>query len=153
MNNALTRAVFGRKLNKSYTLAETLSMLNDMELLQIGELAELAISEHSGVALCAKNTPEVDTVTGKQIKHAQTHPERGNMRAHFGIDTSAPILLVVSENLTKQQYYFHVPYKDYRHMNAKTISIPFNEDGSPKRSNKWWNNEVNDFNELCALAH
>jgi hypothetical protein len=152
MNNALTRAVFGRKLNQTYTLSEALGMLNDMELIQIGELAELAISKHAGVDLCEKNCPNIDTVTGKQIKHAQTHPERGAMKAFFSINTTAPILLVVSENLTKQQYYFYIPYKEYRHMNANSIAIPFNDDGSPKTSNKWWNHKVNDFNELCALA-
>ena len=153
MNNALTRAVFGRKLNQTYTLSEALSMLNNMDLIQIGELAELAISEQSGVALCAKNTPDVDTVTGKQIKHAQTHPDRGAMKAYFGINTTAPILLVVTENLTKKQYYFHIPYKYYSEMSGNSISIPFNADGSPKTTNRWWGHEVNDFNELCALAH
>ena len=152
MNNALTKAVFGRKLNKTYTLAEALGMINEMDLLQIGELAELAISAQSGVALCAKNTPDIDTVTGKQIKHAQTHPERGSMSAYFSIKTTAPILLVVTENLTKEQYYFHIPYEYYSEMNGNSIAIPFNPDGSPKLTNRWWDHKVNDFNELCALA-
>jgi hypothetical protein len=153
MNNALTQAVFGRKLNRTYTLAHALNMLNEMDLLQIGELAELAISQKSGVALCSKNTPDIDTVTGKQIKHAQTHPERGSMKAFFGINTTAPILLVVTENLTKKQYYFHIPYREYSRMNGNSISIPFNADGSPKLTNRWWKHKVNDFNELCTLAH
>ena len=152
MNNALTRAVFGRKLNKTFTLAETISMLNDMDMFHIGELAEQAISKRSGVALCEKNCPNIDTVTGKQIKHAQTHPERGVMRAWCSINSTAPILLVVTENLTKKQYYFHIPYKDYSVMSGNAISIPFNDDGSPKLSNKWWKNKVNDFNDLCRLA-
>jgi hypothetical protein len=61
-------------------------------------------------------------------------------------------LLVVTERLTNQQYYFYIEYDDYKHINANAISIPFNSDGSPKTDNYWWNHKVDSFEELCSLA-
>ena len=103
-----------------------------------------------------KNTPEIDLVSGKQIKHAQTNPD-GNYRtllpAWFGIkNTTAPILLVVTERLTKKQYFFYIPYKAYRHINANAIGIPFELNGTPRRTNHWWDHEISTWKDLCNLA-
>jgi len=156
MDNILLETVFGEDLKKTFTLEEAYEIFAKKNLIEVGELAEQAISKKSGVAQCEKNTPEIDLITGKQIKHAQTNPNGNNinsLKAWFSVkNTSAPILLVVTERLTKKQYFFYIPYSSYAHVNANAISIPFELHGAPRRSNHWWKHEVTTWNELCNLA-
>jgi hypothetical protein len=159
MPNILLETVFGSKLQNTYTLEQAFEIFAEQNLIEVGELAEKAISKQSGVAQCDKNTPEIDLVSGKQIKHAQTNPngksniKNNCLKAWFGIEnTSAPILLVVTERLTKQQYFFYIPYRAYQHMNANAVSIPFELDGTPRRSNHWWDHEISSWEELCKMA-
>jgi len=153
MVNDLTKTLFGRKLNQTMTLADALSFLQEQRLIQVGELAERAISKKSGVALCPKNTEGIDTVTGKQIKHAQTQLDRTEKRAWISKkNTMAPILAVVTEQLTGKQYFFHFPYSAYCWLSANAFSIPFYDDGAPYRKNSWWQYEIDSFKKLCELA-
>lgn len=154
MINALTKTVFGSKLNESATLADTLKFLASKGLLNEGELAELAISKKSGIAKCKTNTPEIDLINGVQIKHARSHPRSsGNGQvAYITIkNTKAPIFAVVTESVTGRQYYLHIPYKDRKHLSGSAISIPFDNYGSPGNS-QWWLNDVGSFENLCELA-
>ena len=152
MNNDLTRAVFGNNLNKTYTLSDVLSSLNKIDLLNIGELAELAISKKSGVKQCEKLTENIDLESGHQIKHARTHLRTsGYWIATVSRNTTAPILLVVSETKTKKQYFFHIPYSAHRHLSGNTIGISFGQYGRPS-SGQWWRYEIKSFDELCEIA-
>ena len=153
MRNALTQTVFGDLLDKQFTLEDALSFLQSKRLLQVGELAELAISIKAGVELCKKNTAGIDTVTGKQIKHAQTQLDTVKKQAWISKkNTRAPILAVVTEQLTNEQYYFHIPFKAYDRLYGNAIGIPFHDDGRPYRWNSWWEYEVGSFEALCELA-
>lgn len=152
MINDLTKTVFEENLHKEFVLADILSSLNDLDLLNIGELAELAISKKSGIEKCTKLTENIDLVTGVQIKHARTHLRPNGYRiATVSRKTTAPILLVVSEMYTKKQYFFHIPYEAHCHLSANTISINFNEFGWPNNG-QWWRYEVKSFDELCEIA-
>jgi hypothetical protein len=152
MNNELTRAVFGNNLDKTYTLSDVLSSLNKIDLLNIGELAELAISKKSGVKKCIKMTENIDLESGHQIKHARTHLRpSGYWIATVSRNTTAPILLVVSETKTKKQYFFHIPYTAHSRLSGNTIGISFGRDGWPS-SGQWWAYEVKSFSELCKIA-
>jgi hypothetical protein len=152
MNNELTQAVFGNKLDKKYTLSAVLTALNKMDLLNIGELAELAISKKSGIKKCSKMTENIDLESGYQIKHARTHMRpNGYWIATVSRNTTAPILLVISETKTKKQYFFHIPYTAHRHLSGNTIGISFGAHGWPS-SGQWWAYEVESFEKLCELA-
>ena len=72
--SALYNTIFGEDLNKKLTLSKAIEILEGRGLINIGEVAEQAISIGSNVALCSKNTPEIDLVSGKQIKHGKTNP-------------------------------------------------------------------------------
>jgi hypothetical protein len=157
MKNELTETVFGKKLDQTFTLSEALDLIGSYNLLDIGELAERAISKRSGVAQCSKNTPGIDLESGVQIKHAQTNPNNSTYDAQLKAwcsikNTTAPILLVITERATKRQYFFHIPYLAYSHVSANTIGIPFHRSGLPYRSNRWWRYEVDSFDTLCELA-
>ena len=128
MKNDLTETVFGKDLDRTFTLAEALDLLSSHNLIDVGELAERAISKKSGVAQCGKNTPGIDLVNGMQIKHAQTNPGNKTYEKRLVAwcsikNTDAPILLVVTERLTKKQYFFYVPYDAYKYVNANTLSL------------------------------
>lgn len=155
MINDLTKTIFGNNLYKSYTLADVLAELNKMNLINSGELAEQAISKKSGVKQCARNTPEIDLESGIQIKHAQTSfvKNKPNLqKAYITIKgTRAPILAVITEQVTGKQYFLNIPYKARNHLSGNTISLCFDQYGNPGNS-QWWAYEVSSFKDLCELA-
>lgn len=153
-NDILFETVFGNHLQDKMTLEKAIHLLAEHDLINIGELAELAISKKSGVGLCEKNMPEIDLVSGKQIKHARTNPHAnsGRLLAHISIKGStAPILAVVTERKRNKQYFFHIPYQARAHLCGNAIAIPFDDMGYPG-SSQWWQYEVDSFEELCELA-
>ena len=157
MSNVLLETIFGQKLKKQYSLEEAFDLFNSMDLIAHGELAEKAISKKSGVQQCAKNQPGMDLVSGVQIKSAATNYETqaysGSLRAYITIKShTETILAVVTETLTRKQYFFCFPYSAYSHYNANTFVVPFGLDGTPRRSNDRWRYEVKSWHELCELA-
>ena len=147
--------IFGKNLNKTLTLIEAIKLLEDRNFINIGEVAEQAISIGSKVALCSKNTPEIDLVSGKQIKHGRTNPATQNcgLKAFCSIKNHiSTILFVATETYTEKEYYFVFPYSSYKKYHGNTISVPFDGSGVPLRSNKWWGYEVNSFEKLCEAA-
>jgi hypothetical protein len=154
MSNTLLRAVFGEQLNETYTLGDAYNIFAEKNLVDPGEIAELAISITSGIAQCVKNAPNIDLVTGVQIKHARTNPKSfdGRLNAWYSTNSTAPILLVVTERLTQKQYYFYIRPEDRAHIKANAISIVFYKDGTPRKDNYWWNHEVPTYEDLCELA-
>ena len=151
MNNALTKTIFGKMLGKSFKLSDVLEMLDQYNLINTGELAEIAISKKSGVARCTKLTENIDLVSGKQIKYARTYYRDGAWRATITRNTTAPMLVVVEERSTRVQHFLHIPYKAHKHLSGNTIGISFGGDGS-STSSKWMEFAVEDFDALCELA-
>ncbi len=138
------------------TLKDAIELLTKDNLIDIGELAEKAISLKSGIKQCDKNTPNIDLVSGKQIKHAQTNPDhvttKSVLKAHISIrGITAPILAVVTERVTKKQYFFHFPYSSFRYLNGNTFTLTFDAKGRPGNG-QWWDYEVDSFEELCDYA-
>jgi hypothetical protein len=153
----LYTTIFGSDLDKSFTLAQAIKILEARNLINVGEVAEQAISIGSGIELCSKNTPEIDLVSGKQIKRGLTNPDtqwhKGALHAFCSIrNHTSTILFVATERSTNKDYYFVFPYSAYKWHNGNTISVPFNLSGSPRRSNKWWAYEVKSFEKLCEAA-
>ena len=144
--------ILGNKAKKKVTMAEAFKMLLAMDLINIGEAGEQTISNSSGVERCPRNTAKIDLVSGVQIKTAQTYPENEELKAYFAPGkTKAPILLMVVERLTGKEYFFSFNYKDYKNRIGSCICLPFESDGTPRRSNQWWAHEIT-FEELNKLA-
>ena len=134
------------------TLDQAIEMLTELNLINIGELGEKAISIATNIDQCPRNTPEIDLVNGVQIKTSQTNPERDKttLRAWFTIkNCRAPIALTVTEKVTKKQYFFFIPYSAYQHVKANAISIPFDINGYPLMKNDWWYYNVTTWEKLC----
>ena len=151
MINDLTKAVFGDNLEKSFKLADILEDLDNWNLLNHGEMAELAISFKSGVKKCDKMTENIDLVSGKQIKHAKTYYRKGVWIATVSRNTTAPMLVVITEQNTKKQYYLNIPYSAHKHLSGNTIGVSFGPNGTSKNS-QWMYYEVKDFATLCEQA-
>lgn len=153
MDCVLLKTVFGSKLDNNMTLKQAINLLQSMELINMGELTELAISKKSGVGLCERNTPNIDTVTGKQIKYATVRKSPSNRcyKAHISRNTDAPILCVITNPVQNEQYFLHIPYKAHAHLTGNTLSLSFGYDGIPSYG-QWWAYEVDSFEELCKLA-
>ena len=153
MNNALTQTIFGNELHTLMSLQNAIALLISKNLINVGELAEQAISKKSGVAMCSKNTANIDLVSGVQIKYATVKKSASSeyYRAYISINTTAPILCVITNPVLNEQYFLHIPYRAFKHLDGNCINIYFGKDGEP-RSSQWWNYEVDSFEELCELA-
>jgi len=151
LDNPVTRSVFGDMLDESFKLSDILDMLDQNNFLNFGELTEVAISKKSGVARCTKLTENIDLVSGKQIKYAKTYYRDGAWRATITRNTTAPMLIVIDEQGTRNQYYLHIPYNAHRHLAGNTIGVSFGPNGDSTGS-KWMQYAVKDFDTLCELA-
>mgnify|MGYP000405514268 CR=1 FL=1 len=153
MKDILAETYFGVDVEKTMTLMDAINVLRAHDLLNIGELAERAISVQSGVEMCSKNSPNIDLVSGHQIKHATVKKPASSdyYAAYVTINTTAPILCVITNPIEKEQYFLHIPYSAHRHLSGSCISILFGKDGRSSTS-KWWNYEVDSFAELCKIA-
>lgn len=160
MKDFLASVVFGERYTNGF---ETIfNELRDCNLINIGELFELAVSRYSGIPMCPRNTPNIDIVTNYQLKHAQTYPEqllKDKMYAYLSVEkTTAPILAGVHERLTNKMYFFHFPPEAYTYIRANTIKIPFTNYGAPiyvptkNTGINWWSYKLNTFDELCNIA-
>ena len=164
MENDLTLAIFGKtKLKETGTLAEHIKMLNELNLINIGEMAEIAISKSSKIDRCAPCNEGFDLVNGIEIKHGQTHVRsaRGNtLKAWISIkNKTGPIFAVVTESVTGKQYFFRFPKSYYTEFSANAISIPFEITGKPRRFQQKssgftspWYYEIESYSKLCKLA-
>ena len=165
MNNKLTIEIFGDKLNEVASLSDYLSYLNSMGLLNIGELAELAISKTSTSSRCPANFEGYDLENKVEIKHGQTHErnllkKKPRNRAYFSKDKkTGPIAAVITEEITGKQYYFFVPYSIYTCWHANSISIPFELNGRPVKTKKKntgkpniWDYEIDNYDLLCDMV-
>jgi hypothetical protein len=154
MRDVLAETYFGPDIDKKMSLMEAINLLRRHDLLNIGELAERAISVQSGVKMCDKNTPNIDLVTGKQIKHATVKKpaSENHYKAYITINTRAPILCVITNPINNKQYFLHIPFSAHRHLSGSCIAIGFGRDGRTPANSHWWRFEVNSFEELCELA-
>jgi hypothetical protein len=153
MSNALTQTLFGNELSTMMSLDTAINLLLSKNLINVGELAEQAISKKSGVAMCGKNTANIDLVSGVQIKYSTVKKAASSdyYLAWISINTTAPILCVINNPVLNTQYFLHIPYHAFRHLTGNCINVPFGRDGYPG-SSQWWHYQVNSFEELCELA-
>ena len=155
MQDVLAETYFGKTIDVKMTLMEAINLLRKHDMLNIGELAERAISVKSNVQMCAKNTPDIDLVSGKQIKHATVKKPASSdyYLAYISIrNTTAPLLCVITNPIANKQYFLYIPPEAYRYRDGNTISISFGRDGKSGGASIWWNYEVSSFNKLCELA-
>jgi len=150
--NFMIEHLLGHRAEEKITFTQAFKTLLDMDLINIGEVGEQTISNASGVKRCPRNTAKIDLVSGVQIKTAQTYPTKEKLQAYFAPgNTKAIILLMVLERFSGKEYFFFFRYRDYKDKIGSSICLPFESDGTPRRSNYWWDYEIT-FDQVCKLA-
>jgi hypothetical protein len=160
MVNELTLSVFGEEaLNKQYTLSRILSMLNNANLINIGELAERAVANKAKTTQVARCNQGFDLANGWEIKHGQSNPQKdSNQRVAYiaGFkNKTTDLRTIITETLTGKLYFFKIPYSYYSKVRAQSIAVQFFSDGRPSRVRRHsscyniWNYEVESFEKLC----
>lgn len=164
MNNDLTRTVFGDQLGIQMVFAEAIELIHQHGLLNIGELAEKAISLKSNTQQAQPCQEGFDLVNEYgatlEIKHGQTHLNTRNngMVAWLSKkNKTSQMLAVVTETVSKKQYYFSIPYSAYSQVGGNAFDIVFDLDGTPikyrpRSRYNWWRYQVASFDELCQIA-
>jgi hypothetical protein len=162
MVNDLTITLFGHQaLNQQMSFKDTLSLLQELDLINIGELAEKAVAKKTGVKQTGKCNPEYDLENGWEIKHGQAHLNaKGTQRNAYiaGMQNKMGTLrIVITERLTGKLYFFKVPYRAYKDYRTSSLTWAFEVDGTPRRIPKaamsrpcYWDYEVANFDELCS---
>ena len=164
MVNDLTLSLFGEQaLNKQMSFKDTLTLLQELDLINIGELAEKAIAKKVGVAQMARCNMSHDLENGWEIKHGQSHLQAsGTQRKAYiaGMENKfCTLRVVITELLTGKLYFFKIPYEAYSDYSTSSLSWAFNLDGSPQREflrpgkssrPNFWKFEVTSFDELCS---
>jgi hypothetical protein len=159
MVNDLTLAVFGdAKLNETMTFKDALSLLADLELLNVGELAEQAVSKKSGFDQAQRCQIGCDLINGWEIKHGQARARKTARRAFVaGFENKTGVIrVIITELLTGRLYFFKIPYRHYYHSIGSSMNFDFDLDGTPRRRRlkeskkpNPWDCEVASFEELC----
>jgi hypothetical protein len=162
MVNDLTITLFGRsKLNRKMSFRDALSFLQDLDLIDVGELAEKAVAKKTGVGQTTKSHPGCDLVNGWEIKHGQTHlNSKGTQRRAYvaGMQNKTGTLrIIITERLTGKLYFFKVPHRAYRDYCNSSLQWAFEVDGTPQRRAlramtrpNYWDYQVESFDELCC---
>lgn len=119
----------------------------DLEYLNYEDLLELAI---------AVWTPDVDITLGAgkdfsngsdaKVSIVRTHNYGKSYGANIRTAGKRFIQSVVYEPLQEKFYFFSFPVE------LKEYDIPFEADGTPKRTNRHWQWERRDFEAMCQLG-
>lgn len=137
----------------------------EMGLVQRERLAEIAISEVSGIAIDSRNG--MDHADGSDTKtvvssYRNNNKSKGCWTNSFmvrGVKTKVgPLRIIAYNKMLDKFHYFFVPYEAYRNCSA-TVEIIIesvynhfddpNFDGVPEDWRKWWNWECKSFEEMC----
>ena len=164
MVNDLTVTLFGEQaLNQKMTFKDTLSLLQELDLINVGELAEKAVAKKTGIEQTNRCHCSYDLINGWEIKHGQARLNRkGTQRNAYiaGMENKTGLLrVVITELLTGKLYFFKVPYHAYVNCKSSSLSWTFETDGTPRRQfvkpgssrrPNFWDFEVASFDELCS---
>jgi hypothetical protein len=160
MVNELTLSVFGEEsLKKQYSLSKILSILNDFNLINIGELAERAVANKAKTTQVSRCNQGFDLANGWEIKHGQTNPQKNSNQRRAYIsgfkNKTADLRTIITEKLTGKLYFFKIPYSSYSKVQAESLAVQFFSDGRPSRTRRHsscynvWDYEIKSFEALC----
>lgn len=131
----------------------------ETELISAGTMLEQAISVKKGIVRI--NTEKMDFPDGSDAKTTSvrtcSNGKKYGAPIH-NIQNKIGLLRVVAyERIQQKFYYFLIPHEAYKDIpKTSNIEIPFNLDGSPKRTSNriknvnWWTFEVPDFDGILS---
>ena len=128
---------------KNYDIC--LNWLLGIGAIQVSTAAEYAIANQIGSRVIGHNRADLNC--GSEVKLATARI------SSYGRSYSAPVtnisgktgdlLVQVYERHRDSFYLFRIPHSSYSHIKSSSnIEIPFYLDGEPRKSNTWWQYEV-----------
>jgi len=127
---------------KAYSLQEAMNFFWNKNLINVGELAEQAISKSCGVKQNKPNAKGSDLLDGSEIKYATVFYDRRVVYATIGgfKNKTGTIRGWVYEPVTGKNYFFLIPHSTYNQytMSGKksTMKIWFDKHGLPRSPTK-----------------
>ena len=124
---------------------ETLEAIASLGGLQVSTLAEHALANLMGTFVVSEDTHDLANGFDAKIATVRHHSYNQDYGAPVtNIHNKTGGLIVhVYERLLDKTYLFKIPRSAYEHISkTSNIEIPFNLDGTPKRSNKWWSYNI-----------
>jgi len=144
-NLALDRAHFNyvRQHIPGYTPSynRCIEWMLDLGIIQVSTAVEHAVAQQTGTRVISEDARDLSD--GSDVKACTVRV------SGYGLKYSAPVCNIagktgslrvqVYERLQDRFYLFLIPRKAYRHIpSSSNIEIPFEQDGTPRRSNRWW---------------
>ena len=128
---------------------ETIENLLNMGLIQVSTVAEHAVAHTGGNTVVSEDSHDISNGDDVKLVTACWHREKYDARV-VGITgkTGNLRVQVYCRNLNTF-YYFVFPHSTYKAV--KGIELPFNYDHTPRKTNHWWNWEVDSFEEMSTV--
>lgn len=141
MNTELVNHAFdGEDDKKQYSLVEAMQFFWNKGLINVGELAEQAISKACNVKQVKRNAQGCDLADGSEVKYATVFHDNTTSYATIGgfKNKTGTIRGWVYEVSTDKNYYFLIPHETYsQYFGTKTtMKVWFNANGTPKNPTK-----------------
>lgn len=148
MNRELVRLAFSNYYRKEYvTLEDAIEFLWERNLVDVGELTELAITKQGKLKKESRGNKGFDFNDHSDSKYCTVnHYEKISYATIAGIcNKIGPLRVMVYEPLTNKNYFFKIPHKVYKPFTLAndTIKVWFDAQGSPRnpkrnlRENLW----------------
>ena len=148
-NLALDRAHFNhvRQHIPGYTPGynRCIEWMLDLGIIQVSTAVEHAVAQQTGTQVISEDARDLSDGSDVKTCTARTH----NSGRSYGAPVTnirgktGSLRVQVYERLQDRFYLFLIPREAYRHIPpGSNIEIPFELDGTPRRSNRWWQHEV-----------
>jgi len=121
-------------------------------LLQVSSVFEMAIAEVGRLKVVSTDCEDFNDGSDAKMTSVRTNSYGRKYGAPIsGIKNKTGSLRVqVYERKLDKFYYFVIPV--WKHCSVKYPDIPFELDGTPRRTNHWWEHEVATFEEMALKA-
>lgn len=148
-NLALDRAHFNyvRQHIPGYTPGynRCIEWMLDLGIIQVSTAVEHAVAQQTGTRVISEDARDLSDGSDVKTCTARTH----NSGRSYGAPVTniqgktGSLRVQVYERLQDRFYLFLIPREAYQHIPpGSNIEIPFESDGTPRRSNHWWQHEV-----------
>jgi hypothetical protein len=137
MNKELVEMAFSKYYRTDFfTLEEAIEFLWKRDLINVGELAEIALSKKGNLKKASRGNKGYDFDDKSDSKYVTVcHYAKGSYANISGIQNKIGTLRVMAhEPLTNKNYYFKVPYRVYEPYTGAndSIKIWFDSCGNPR---------------------
>jgi len=126
----------------------------DLGIIQVSTAVEHAVAQQTGTRVISEDARDLSDGSDVKTCTARTH--------NRGLSYGAPVTNIqgktgalrvqVYERLQDRFYLFLIPKSAHAGIpSSSNIEIPFELDGTPRRSNHWWQHEVSSWASVAEI--